>query len=217
MIASTVLFGSGVAAADEDLAKKLAAYEIEARSIGTDLPHPNQTSHASGMRKLVDAEVAYATGDYDTAALMLFDLVGKPGADQEPARYYLAESLFQKGDRGAARGYFADLVSSGNVSSKFYQPSLQRLVELSILQTDDSDVAKWFQALDAINPGLREASVPYVHGKYAFAKEKLDEALAYFEAVPKGSSFELQALYYTGTTYVAKSDLAKATDVFADL
>jgi len=215
LVIATVL-GSGVAAAD-DLAKKLAAYEIEARSIGTDLPRPDQTSHATGMRKLVDAEVAYATGDYDTAALMLFDLVGKPGADQEPARYYLAESLFQKGDRGAARGYFADLISAGNVSSKFYQPSLQRLVELAILQNDDSDITKWMQALDAINPGLRQASVPYVRGKYAFAKEKLDEALAYFDAVPKGSDFELQALYYTGTTYVAKSDLAKATDVFSDL
>src|SRR5262249_3946865 len=139
------------------------------------------------------------------------------GIDQEAARYYLAESLFQKGDRGAAHTYFADLVAANNVSSKFYQPALQRLIELAILQHDDTEIDKWMHALDAVNPGLRQASVPYVRGKYAFSKEKLDEALAFFNEVPKGSDFELQALYFTGTTYVAKSDLAKATDVFADL
>src|SRR5215468_1197387 len=114
LLAVALLCAPAIAAADEgELAKKLAAYEIEARNLGTDLPRPNQLSQATGQRKLVDAEVAYATGDFDTAALMLFDLVGKAGADQEPATYYLAESLYQKGDRGSARGYFAKLVETG--------------------------------------------------------------------------------------------------------
>src|SRR5262249_22586557 len=65
VIVGTALVGSGVASADDELAKKLAAYEIDARNIATDLPRPDQTSPATGVRKLVDAEVAYATGDYD--------------------------------------------------------------------------------------------------------------------------------------------------------
>ncbi len=59
--------------------------------------------------------------------------------------------------------------------------------------------------------------MPYVHGKYSFSQGKYDEALAYFNDVPKGSDFELEAAYYSAATYVAKKDLAKATDVFTDL
>src|SRR5262249_36528326 len=38
-----------------------------------------------------------------------------------------------------------------------------------------------------------------------------------FSAVPKGSEYDTQATYYLGTTYIAKQDLAKATDVFSEL
>ena len=68
----------------DDVERKLAAYEAEARQIG-DQPAASRTRSrsATGQRRLVDAEVAFALGDYDAAALMLFDLASKPGADQE--------------------------------------------------------------------------------------------------------------------------------------
>src|SRR5262249_29630469 len=92
---------------------------------------------AAGQRRLVDAEVAFSLGDYDTASLSLFELANKQqGADREAAQYYLAESLFLKGDRGAARGYYQALTQSANVQSKYYQPSLQRLVEIAIAEGD---------------------------------------------------------------------------------
>ncbi|MBX3154664.1 MAG: tetratricopeptide repeat protein [Deltaproteobacteria bacterium] len=201
----------------DDLDKRLAAYEAEARQLGTDLPQPNAQTPTQGQRKLVDAEVAYSLGDYDTAALMLFDLASKPGPDQEVATYYLGESLFQKGDRGAARGYYDQVVAKNNVASKYYQPSLLRLVEISISQNDTTGVEPYLTALDRLSPGLRLPLVPYVRGKFAFTQGKLDEALAYLQDVPKGSSHELQAAYYTATAHVAKKDLNRATDIFTDL
>jgi tetratricopeptide (TPR) repeat protein len=205
----------GVASADVD--RQLAAYETEARALGTDLPQPNQLTGAAGQRRLVDAEVAFALGDYDTSALMLFDLASKPGTDQETATYYLAESLFQKHDRGAARSYYEQIVASNNLSSRYYQPSLLRLIEIAIAQRDTTNVATHIAALDRVSAGLKLPEVPYVRGKFAFFEGKLDEALAFFQQVPKGSKFELQALYYTGTTQVAKKDLGKATEIFTDL
>jgi tetratricopeptide (TPR) repeat protein len=220
LIAAAVLAVAAprVAAADgDDLAHKLAAYENEARLLGTDLPKPDQLTGPAG-RRLVDAEVSYALGDYDTAALVLFDLVGKlQGADAEAATYYLAEALLQKGDRGAARTYFKQVTASGNVSSKYYQPALERLVEIAIAQRDNEGVDDALGALDRISAGLRLPSVPYVRGKYAFSQGKYDEALAFFADVPRPSDYEAQAAYYTATTQVAKKDLAKATDLFTDL
>jgi len=207
---------AGVARAD-DLEARLLAYEAEAQKLGIDLPRPNQISGAAGQRRLVDAEVAYSLGDYDGAALTLFELANRPGADQETARFYLAEALFQKGDRGAARGYYEQVVAGGSVAGKYYQPALERLIEISIVQKDDTNLGRTIAALDQISPGLRRPSVPYVRGKLAYAQGKHDEAIAYFQDVPKGSEYEMQAAYYLATTYVGRKDLQRATDIFTDL
>src|SRR5262245_30476786 len=103
----------GVARAD-DIDARLDAFENEARQLARQLPRPNQTSRSSGQRRLVDAQVAYSLGDYAKASLALFELASTPGPDREVASFYLAESLFQKGDRGAARTYYEQVVASGN-------------------------------------------------------------------------------------------------------
>jgi Tetratricopeptide repeat len=208
---------AGAPAHAQDVSSRLAGYENEARQLATNLPRPNQMSGQAGQRRLLDAQVAYALGDYDTASLMLFELAARPGGDQETASFYLAESLFQKGDRGAARGYYEQVVARGSVASKYYQPSLQRLIEIAIIQKDDTGLGEHLGALDRISAGLRLPSVPYVRGKLAFSQGKFDEAIAYFQEVPKGSDYELQAAYYTATTYVAKQDVQRATDIFTDL
>jgi tetratricopeptide (TPR) repeat protein len=201
----------------DDTDAKLDAYENEARQLATNLPHPNQISGPAGKRRLVDAQVAYGLGDYSGASLALFELASKPGPDRETASFYLAESLFQKGDRGAARTYYEQVVTATNISSKYYQPSLLRLIEIAIVQRDFASVAPHLTALDRISAGLRQPSVPYVRGKLAYAQDKHDEAIAYFQEVPKGSDVELPATYYMATVYVAKKDIQRATEIFADL
>jgi TolA-binding protein len=203
----------GVATADID--SQLSAFESEAKAISTNLPAPNQPA-AAVERRLVDAQVAYSLGDYDNAALMLYDLASKPGADKDTATYYLAESLFQKGDKGAARNYFAQVVATNNTASKHYQPSLLRLVEIAIAQQDTTDVDQHLAALDRLGTS-QTSEAPYVRGKYFYSQGKYDEALAQFALVPKGSEHEAQAQYYTATTLVAKKDLGKATELFTEL
>ncbi|MDQ3364285.1 MAG: tetratricopeptide repeat protein [Myxococcota bacterium] len=203
----------GAAAADID--KQLSSYESEAKAIASNLPNPNQPVAASG-RRLVEGEVAFALGDYDNAALLLFDLATKPGADREPATYYLGESLYQKGDRGAARNYFAQVVATSNTSGKYYQPAVLRLIEISIAQGDSTDGDTHLAALDRLG-AAQTAEAPYVRGKYLYSQGKHDEALAQFALVPKGSEHAAQAQYYTAATLVAKRDLARATELFTEL
>jgi tetratricopeptide (TPR) repeat protein len=207
---------TGVARADE-IDARLDAYENEVQQLANDLPRLNQLSGATGQRRLLDAQIAYALGDYAGASLALFELASNPGPDRETAGFYLAESLFQKGDRGAARTYYEQVVASSNVSSKYYQPSLERLIEIAIAQKDIPSAAPHVASLDRISPGLRRPSVPYVRGKLSYAQGKYDEAIAFFQEVPKGSEYELPAAYYTATAYVAKKDIQRATEIFADL
>ena len=200
-----------------DVEGKLNLYETEARQIAQTLPRPNDISNTQQERRLVDAQVAFSLGNYDQAALMLFDLASRPGPEQETALYYLGESLFQKGDRGAARTYYAQAVALNNYAGRMYQPSLIRLVEIAIDQGDTAEAEANITLLDRVAPGARVPQIPYVKGKYAYSQGKLDEALQLFVDTPKGSSFELQALFYSGAAHVAKKDLAKATEVYTDL
>src|SRR5690606_9610555 len=111
-----------------------------------------------------------------------------------------------KRDRSAARTYFGQVVAGKNVASKYYQPSLVRLIEIAIAQQELEDAQPHVEALDQLSPGLRQPVVPYVRGKLAFAEGKHDDALAFFQDVPADSEYALQALYYTGTVHVAKKD-----------
>ena len=215
-LAALLLCLPATAGADE-LADKLAAYEAEARQLGENLPEPGRVTTESGQRRLVDAQVAFSLGDYDTAALALFDLASKPGPDQLTALYYLGEALYQKGDKGAARAYFEQLTGLANSSSRYYQPSLIRLVEIDVAQRDSSMVDRHLAALDAVPAGTALPQVPYVKGKLAYSQDKHDDALRYFAEVPKGSTHEFQAVYFTATVLVAKKDLVRATDVLTEL
>jgi hypothetical protein len=198
----------------DSIESRLARYEQEARSLGTDLPQPGQHK-APSQQRLVDAEVAYSLGDYDGSALALFDLVDKEqGADKEAATYYLAEALYQKGDLGTARDYYKQL-ATGGMYGKYRVQALQRIVEIAIAQKDESQDT--VAALGALQSTTGIPSVPYVLGKYAFSQANYDNALALFGSVQKGSDYDLQAQYFAGATYVAKKDLAKATDVFQTL
>jgi tetratricopeptide (TPR) repeat protein len=199
----------------DDASKKLVGYEAEARELGSGIKKPSkQPKKADVMaRRLIDAQVAFGVGNFDNAALLLYDYVAQDvkGRDFDTALYYLGESLFQKTDRVGARASFARLVKEVGTSSKFYQQSLERLIELSLILGEDEGVEEWLADLDRVPGDKRRPSVPYVRGKYAFSHGQYDEAVTWFQQVPATSEYGFQAQFYLGTTYVAKNDLGKAT------
>ena len=205
----------------DDTSKKLVTYEAEAREIGSGIKKPTkQPKKAEVMaRRLIDAQVAFGVGNFDQSALLLYDYVAQEqrGRDYDTALYYLAESLFQKNDRVGARANFAALVKDVGPSSKFYQQSLERLIELSLIMGESEGVEEWLADLDRVPGDQRRPSVPYVRGKYSFSAGNYDEALTWFTQVPATSEYGFQAQYYLGTTYVAKTDLGKATQAFTAL
>jgi hypothetical protein len=221
--AFALAIGLGVAApeARADLAgdtqKQLNGYRAEVQQLDKDLIKPKRSTKPAEdlAARLVDAQVAFAVGRYDESALILYDFIGQSSKprDYDIALYYLAESLFQKGDKVAARTYFSTLAKE-ETGSKYYQQSLERLVELAITLRDPAGVDEWLAAMDRVPVGSRRAAIPYVRGKWEAYQDKHDEALAWFAQVPKGSDYEFQAQYYSATEQIAKNDLGKATDGF---
>jgi len=211
------------AGALEKLASKLVAIEGEVDTLGQGLSRPKSMGKADSKgladRRLIDAQVNFGVGNYDDAAVMLYDFVEKYPQHRswDEALYYLAESLFQKGDYVASRSYFVRLVNELGNGSKFYQQSLERLIELTLKLDDSSQVDQWISALDQVPQQQLRDSVPYVRGKYSYFLDNFDEAIKHFGMVPSTSEYFAQAQYFIGVNYVAKGDLGKAADTFKTL
>ena len=161
----------------------------------------------------MDAEVNFGIGNYDDAAVVLYDITEKhqshPGWPE--AVYYLGESLFQKGNLIGSRSAFALLVEKEGARTKYYQQSLQRLIELTLKLDDGTGADKWLDALDQVPTAEKRNTVPYVRGKYAFFKKDYDRALALFRDVPKSSDYFPQAKYFMAASYVGQRELPKAS------
>ncbi len=215
------LGGTARADAIDDLSKQLVTLDGESTNLAMGIKRPDKQADKADTqaRRLIDAQVDFGTGNFEQAALALYDYVSQDpkGRDHDVALYYLGESLFQRGDKIAARTYFTELVRDVGSKSKFYQQSLERLLELSLLLQDTQDVQDWLIALDQVPTDKREPSVPYVRGKYAFSMEQYDEATKFFQEVPTDSDYGFQAQYYLGVTQTAKKDLGAATKTFAAL
>ena len=204
-----------------DANKKMSSFEDEISELRSGIQRPSRDPKRDDVmaRRLIDAQVAFGVGNFENAALLLYDYIAqdKRGRDYDTAVYYLAESLFQKNDRVASRTYFAQLVTEMGPRTKYYQQALERLIELSLILQENDRVDQWLAELDRIPADKRQASVPYVRGKYAFSLGNFDEAATWLAQVPADSEYGFQAQYYLGTAYVAKKDLGKATQAMAAL
>jgi len=205
----------------DGISKSIVKLDAEATNLTSGIKRPSGAKKKDDVlaRRLMDAQVEFGLGNFETSALLLYDYVNQPSKarDYDTALYYLAESLFQRGDRIAARTYFTELVKDYGKRSKFYQQSLERLLELSLILRDSTDVEGWLQALDAVPSGERQPSVPYVRGKYAYSLEQYDEAEKFFRDVPLDSTYGFQAQYYLGVSQTARKDLGAATKTMAAL
>ncbi len=201
---------------------KLLNYEAEVKQIQQSVRTPKALARRDkdqAARRLINARVAFELGNYDDAAIMLYDLVetGAKSRDYDEALYYLAESLFLKKDYMGARNYFLRIYTELGQSSQFYQQAVERLVELSLKLKDDTDIDKYLTALDSIPASQRRASVPYVRGRYEYFSEKYDAALASFQDIAPESEYFIRAQYFAGASHIAKGELVEAAKIYEAL
>lgn len=205
-----------------ELGARLADLRAEIQGLGQGIEPPDRSPEAvreRASRQLIDAQVAFGTGDHDTAAVMLYEYVDEhpDSPSYDVALYYLAESLFQRGDHLAARERFTELVQRVGASHRFYQQALERLVELSLKLRDDTGVERWLAALSRLPQESLRPSVHYVRGKYAYFQDRFQEAVQHFGQVPLDTEYFFQARYFMGACFVAMSALPQAEAVYRDL
>jgi len=216
VLAAALLPGARVRAGEfEDAGNRLVDLEERVRSISTDFKAAAPPDPTLAMRRVVDAEMLFKLKNYHEAATVLLDVVEKyPGSQgYDDALVLLGEALFQEKDYNSARHYL-EIEAKKNTGSRLEQQALQRLVEISLRTENFENVDSYLKRLENIPPDRLEPSVPYVRGKYAYFRDRLDEALATLSNIPQGSPYFLQARYLAATTLLKKGDLATALSWF---
>ena len=195
----------------EDGNAKLGDLEERVRATSADFRDSSAPDPAVAMRRVLDAEMLFKLKNYNEAATILLDVVEKyPDAQGgDDALVLLGESLFQEKDYNSARHYL-EIAVKKNSGSRLEQRALQRLVEVSLHTEDFSQVDDYLKRLQNIPFDQLEPSVPYVRGKYAFFRDRLDDAISTFASIPTTSPYFLQARYFIATALVKKGDQVSA-------
>jgi tetratricopeptide (TPR) repeat protein len=202
-----------VARADkyDDAHRRLADLEERARVLSAEFRDSPVPDANAGDRRVLDAELLFNLKNYNEAATICLDVIEKyPNSRAyDDAIVLLGESLYQDKNLASARHYFQQAIEK-NTGSRKEQAALQRLVEIALRTNDYDNVETYLSRLERIPSDRLEPSVPYVRGKYLYFRDKPEDALAIFNAMPPTNAYYLQSKYFVGTIQVKKGDLAGA-------
>lgn len=216
-LAFALTLGGGAARADQysDAARHLTDLEERVRVMAAEFRDAPVYDPNIADRRVLDAEVLFTLKNYAEAATILLDVIEKyPNSRAyDDAIVLLGEALYQDRDLSSARRYFEQAIKK-NSGSRREQAAIQRLIEIALRTGNYENVDDYLARLDRISSQNLEPSVPYVRGKYAFFRDKTDEAFGIFMSIPPTNPYYLQARYFVATIQVKKGDLGGAATSF---
>jgi TolA-binding protein len=179
------------------------------------------TASVSVEKKVTDGELYFRLGDFQRSAVIFLELVDDyPDHPAYPnALFMLAESMFNAKDLyGARTRYIEVLEHGGDYSySKYQQPSLARLLEISMKLEDFEGVEQYFSSLHGTSSTEADSIINYVKGKYFYFKDDLDAALPNFQKVAQADQHYPQSRFFMGVIYTIKKDFQSATGLFEEI
>lgn len=174
------------------------------------------------VERLTRAEVAAYTDDHPRAAMLLIDLVSRPGFADHPAHpeamSLLGESLWAIGlHRAAVEALREALASPRQIPSAYRRRLAQYLARAGAGEPLDR-VREYWQRAQAIAPPAEpsdaELSLAYHYGRALFRGGALDEAAAVFEGIPVDGPDGLRARYFRGVVALKQGETLVAAEAF---
>ena len=194
---------------------------VETQYVGQAEPSGEQAL----MRRFSDGEIQYLLGDYATASVLFYDLVGdktfQKSAKYPDALFYLGDALYQQGNWGSARVYLRMLLT---LDTPRYREALEEYLDATSRLNDFSNIEPYIQRARGPN-GELPPELGYIYGKWLFKRtdvpkaQRLQQAADAFEriaAAPDGR-YRLQALYFLGVIAVEQGNYDAALARFAEV
>lgn len=158
---------------------------------------------------LTPAIRAYNLGQYDRAALHLYNFIAQSGqgGDRARAEFFLAQTFEKLEFHESAKFHYSQIVESGP-SHPFYVPAIEGLIQVAETVDDDLIVPsildrEYNEDFQRLRPEfLHKAN--YFVGLVAQRRGSLDEAEAFLLTVPQESSYFARARYLLGIVQIRK-------------
>lgn len=194
---------------------------VETQYVGRAEP----TGEEALLRRFSDGEIQYLLGDYATASVLFYDLVGdktfQKNAKYPDALYYLGDALYQQGNWGSARVYLRELLT---LDSPRYREALQEYLDATSRLNDFSNIEPYIQRARGPN-GELPPELAYIYGKWLFKRtdvpreQRLTQAAEVFSALAAqpDSPYRLQALYFLGVGEVERGNYDAALARFSEV
>src|SRR5690606_27516080 len=168
---------------------------------------------AFAQADLTPAIRAYNQGQYDRAALHLYDFISASGqsGDRARAEFFLAQTLEKLGFFESAKFYYGQIVNEGP-RHPFYVPAVEGLIQVAEQVDDDVIVPallnrEYNEEFQRLRPEfLHKAN--YLVGLVAQRAGNLEEAEAFLLTVPEDSSYFARARYLLGIVEIQKGQQA---------
>jgi len=179
----------------------------------------NKESASLTVLEFENAKALYNNQKYPQAIQSFLTFIsGNPdNPNVKEAQYYMAESYYRQNELTSAIEYYKKVIEDR--SSSYYNKSIQRLADLSLLNKDYQTAKNYYLILLTQARGKKDRSIANVGLVDAYYNtQKYDSALYYTsEILKQGNSTldaESKAMLYQGKIAMAKGENDKAVDHF---
>ncbi len=172
------------------------------------------------QKRLIDARVFYELGQFENAAMLLFDLVERPDfknhLEFEATQLLLGDCLLQMDNPQAARDLFLQVAHGRD-------PQLAEEARLFLLElvlknpaSEDEQLRRAVAELDHGGVTVSERT-RYGLGKAELRLDNPDKAIDWLLTIPQQSPLFNRSRFYLGAAYVMKGQVDLALEVFRAL
>ena len=173
-------------------------------------------SQNDAVTKIADAQLRYRISDWDSASILLAQVVDEPryaaSAGLRDAKYMLADSLFHLRNFDLAKRHFRDLVATKDAN--YALKSARRLLEMAYIDGNYADLDAMFSEFASSDVGNFGPDIAYMRGKAQYGQGRYEAALASFAGVRGGGIVEFRAGYFAGVTLARLGQLEESRQAF---
>jgi hypothetical protein len=184
--------------------------------LASDTPLDERTKSTQLTRRLNDGQVFYLQGEYSRAAIVLMDLVKRPGVEGHPAYsdivYYLSDALFMMGNDRSAATFLKKLQRKAGKRRRDWATG--RLLQICVRRSDvDFCEENRTSAFQQINDSSL-SSLKYALGKSLYKNGQLSESERVFRLVKPDESEWAKAKYFIGVIQLRTKKYEQAKQEF---
>ena len=169
--------------------------------------------------RIADGQLFHLTHDYERAAMVLLDVVRRPGIENHPgyreAITYLADALFHLRNYRAASQWYEAVSKVGTLEQR--QQALSRLLAIATATHQEADALHYLERAHALLNGSPDPGLFYAVGRFHYQRNQLDQAVEAFAAVPASHPEWFRARYHLGVVEVRRGKYAQALEIFKEV